>query len=166
MWSSTKRCRAATAGGTGRFTRCLCIEPLEDRRPLAVITVNSLLDNYDPDAPSLDGSVTLREAILAANADAAVGDAPAGNGADELQFDPSLFAAGPATIDAAFRASLASAFVISDDLTITGPGANLLTIDVSGLDPTPDSTLDDGVSTNDGDGRSSVSCFTGDRHVA
>ncbi|GAG17696.1 unnamed protein product, partial [marine sediment metagenome] len=42
--------------------------------------------------------------------------------------------------------------VIDKDLTIDGPGAAMLTIDASGNDPTPDSTLDDGDDTNDGDG--------------
>ena len=54
---------------------------------LAVITVDSFLDNFDPGAPTTDGLITLREAILAANTDAVVGDAPAGSGADTIEFD-------------------------------------------------------------------------------
>jgi hypothetical protein len=64
----------------------LKFEALEDRRLLAVLTVDSLLDNFNPAAPTSDGVVTLREAILAANTDAAVGDAPAGSGMDEISF--------------------------------------------------------------------------------
>jgi parallel beta-helix repeat protein len=37
-------------------------------------------------------------------------------------------------------------------VTIHGPGAELLTIDAARSDPTPDSTLDDGINENDGDG--------------
>ena len=94
------------------------VETLEARRLLALITVDSLLDNFDPDTPTMDGRITLREAILAANADAVVGDAPAGNGADEIQFAPSLFTSGPRTIDVARPHSVAfdpTAFEILDD---------------------------------------------------
>jgi hypothetical protein len=57
---------------------------------LAVITVDSLLDNFNPDAPATDGMITLREAVLAANNDSVVGDSPAGSGADTIQFHSSL----------------------------------------------------------------------------
>ncbi len=134
-------------------------EQLEGRHLLAVITVDSLLDNFDPTAPAIDGVVTLREAILAANMDTVVGDAPAGNGADEI-----LFAVGvqgtmntSRVVDSA--SSDRSAFLITDDLAISGPGADLLTIDASDLDPTPDSNLDDGTASNDGDGSSHLLCF-------
>jgi hypothetical protein len=66
--------------------RRLRIEALENRCLLAVLTVDSLLDNFNPAAPTSDGVVTLREAILAANTDAAVGDASAGSGMDEIAF--------------------------------------------------------------------------------
>lgn len=42
------------------------------------------------DIVAVDGKVSLREAILAANTGAAVGDAPAGTGADTIVFDPSV----------------------------------------------------------------------------
>ena len=67
-------------------TRRLRFESLEARRMLAVFTVDLLLDNFDPNAPTTDGLITLREAILAANSNAAVGDAPAGSGADTIDF--------------------------------------------------------------------------------
>ena len=57
---------------------------------LAVITVDSLLDNFVPSYPTTDGLITLREAIVAANTDSAVGDAPAGSGVDTIVFSPSL----------------------------------------------------------------------------
>jgi hypothetical protein len=62
------------------------MEILEDRRMLAAFTVDSILDNFDPGAPTTDGMITLREAILAANTNSAVGDAPAGSGADTIDF--------------------------------------------------------------------------------
>lgn len=108
------------------FHRRLRIEPLEDRRLLALVTVNTLNDTVDFN----DGVTSLREAIFATNL---VG------GADEIQFAPSLTSGGPATITLK-QGELAT----TDSLTITGPGANLLTIDASGNDPTPD--------TNNGDG--------------
>ncbi len=83
------RCRKSAPNAPGRgFAqgRRLHVETLEDRRMLAVITVDSLLDNAFP-----DGGITLREAILAANTNTAVGDAPAGDvGADTIEFAAAL----------------------------------------------------------------------------
>ena len=123
-----------------RFRR-LAFEPLEARRLLAVLTVNSTADIV-----ALDGLVTLREAIFAANTDTVTELQETGNGADEIRFDPSLFSTGPTTI-LLENGELS----ITSDLTVSGPGASVLTIDASGNDPTPDSTLDDG-DANDFDG--------------
>jgi CSLREA domain-containing protein len=106
--------------------RRLLIEPLEDRRLLAVATVTTLADTVDFG----DGLTSLREAIFATNT---VG------GADTIEFDPSLTASGPATI-----LLTQGELVITDSLTINGPGASLLTIDASGNDPTPDENNADG----------------------
>ncbi len=104
--------------------RTLRIEPLEDRRMLAVVMVDTDLDVVDFN----DNLTSLREAIFATNL------VP---GADEIQFD--FGHDGPATI-LLTQGELA----ITDSLTITGSGAELLTIDASGNDPTPYSTpLDD-----------------------
>ncbi len=60
------------------------LEIMEERRLPSTITVTSAGDTIDPD----DGVVTLREAITAANTDAASGDAPAGSaGLDVIDFD-------------------------------------------------------------------------------
>ena len=68
-------------------------EFLEERNLLAIITVNSIVDG----APAADGALTLREAMIAANTNAASGDAPAGNvGLDEIRF--AIAGAGPHTI--------------------------------------------------------------------
>src|SRR5215471_4520027 len=86
------------------FLRRLRVEPLEDRRLLAVVTVNTLQDTVDFN----DGVTSLREAIFATNL---VG------GADTIDFAPSLTSGGPATI-----ALTLGELKITDDLTITGPG--------------------------------------------
>jgi len=98
-------------------------ETFEARTLLAGIVVDSALDNFDPLSPTTDGLVTLREAVLAANTDAAVGDAPAGSGPDTITFDPTEFA-GPQTITLSM-----GELEIEDDLTITGTGQANLTID-------------------------------------
>ena len=107
------------------YRRRLRFEPLEDRRMLS-ITVNTLADSFDVN----DGVTSLREAIFAANT------VP---GADTIDFAPSLTASGPATI-----LLTQGELKITDSLTIHGPGANLLTVDASGNDPTPDANNGDG----------------------
>jgi predicted outer membrane repeat protein len=94
----------------------LQFEPLEDRRLLAIV-VDTLLDENDGVAV---GGISLRDAITAA---------PAG---ETIEFAPALTDAGPATIMLT-RGEL----LISNNLTINGPGASLLTIDASGNDPSP-----------------------------
>lgn len=89
--------------------RSLQCERLEDRRLLAVVTVDTNLDVVDFN----DGKTSLREAVFAANT------VP---GADEIRFD--FGHDGPETI-LLTQGELA----ISDALSIVGPGAGLLTID-------------------------------------
>ena len=105
------------------FRRLHC-ESLEDRRLLAVVTVDTNQDVVDFN----DGVTSLREAIFATNLVA---------GADEIQFD--FGHDGPETIVLTM-----GELAITDSLTITGPGAELLTIDASGNDPTPDENNGDG----------------------
>lgn len=103
--------RSQSSLGRLLYRRKLRLEPLEDRRLLAVVTVTTLSDTVDLN----DGVTSLREAIFAANT------VP---GADTIQFDPSLTAGGPATI--LLKSGLPQ---IIDALAIDGPGADLLTID-------------------------------------
>ena len=129
---------------SGRLLRRLAFEPLEDRRLLAVLTVNSLADNV----LAADGFVTLREAVFAANTDTTTDLMHTGNGADVIQFDPALFTLGPGTVLLNM-----GELAISKSLTIDASGLpNGVTIDATGNDPTPTSTLDDGNALNDGDG--------------
>jgi hypothetical protein len=106
--------------------RRLRFEPLEDRRLLAVVTIDTLDDTVDFN----DGVTSLREALFATNL---VG------GADTIEFAASLTAGGPATI-----LLTQGELKISDALVIHGPGAALLTIDASGNDPTPGENNGDG----------------------
>src|SRR5262245_33503970 len=93
------------------FGRPLRFEPLEGRRLLALVTVTTPDDSVDVN----DGRTSLREAIFATNL---VG------GSDTIDFAPALTAGGPA------RILLTQGEInITDDLTINGPGADLLTLD-------------------------------------
>ena len=57
---------------------------------MTVYVINSLADDLVSASAVPDGTLTLREAIIAANTDAAFGDAPAGTGADQIVFAPGL----------------------------------------------------------------------------
>ena len=71
----------------------LSVEALESRRVLAAYVVDTLVDNPADDATATDGVVSLREAIAAANSNAAFGDAVAGS-ADPVAPDTITFAPG------------------------------------------------------------------------
>lgn len=92
------------------------------------IVVDTFADENDGDHSR--GDLSLREAIGLANADP---------GSDLIRFDPDLFASGPGTIILTM-----GALVVSTSLSIEGPGAELLSIDASGNDPTPDMNNGDG----------------------
>jgi hypothetical protein len=102
--------------GRGRHGRALRVEPLEDRRLLAM-TVNTLVDENDGVAV---GGISLREAVAAA-----------GQG-ETVNFAPALTAGGPAKL-----LLTKGELLISKSLTIEGPGADLLTVDASGNDASP-----------------------------
>ena len=98
-------------------------ELLEFRRLPAQITVTSLADSE-----VLDGDVTLREAIAAANDDISVDGSAAGNGADEIVFSPALRALGSVR----FNISLGE-FNITSPLTIKGFGSMACVLDAQSL---------------------------------
>src|SRR5258705_649022 len=92
-------------------------------------TVNSTGDGADSnlaDGVCNDGTgaCTLRAAIQQANAD---------TGAEIVTFAPALTSGGPATI-----ALLSALPDLSSDMTINGPGANLLAVQRSTAGGTPD----------------------------
>ncbi|WP_145253549.1 hypothetical protein [Planctomycetes bacterium Pan216] len=96
------------------------LERLEERAVPAHVTVTNLTDHVDGNtaninellaSPGTDGSISLREAVLAANADDA---------ADVIEFADGLEGTIPLS-NGEIR--------ITRDLTIAGPGADKLTID-------------------------------------
>ncbi|HEY3395402.1 MAG TPA: choice-of-anchor Q domain-containing protein [Lacipirellulaceae bacterium] len=108
--------------------RRLMFEPLEGRQMLATITVTSLADNI-----SVDGEVTLREAIHAAELDVSVDGSAAGSGADTIQFAANLSGAVSVLLVGDVAIDL-SAFAITTDITIRGNAAGI-TIERSGIGP-------------------------------
>jgi hypothetical protein len=102
------------------YRRRLRFEPLEDRRLLATLTVNTLSDVK----LAGDGLVTLREAILAANTNTTTDLGQTGSGADTIAFAPGL--SGTITL-------LAGELQITQALTINGPGQDNLSIDAQQL---------------------------------
>ena len=111
--AARRRAPARLFAGNSLYRRALRYEPLEDRRLLAVVTVDTLADTVDFN----DGHTSLREAIFATNT------VP---GADTINFAPALTANGPATI-----LLTQGELKITDALTITGPGASALTINAA-----------------------------------
>lgn len=94
-------------------------ERLEDRTVPTLFTVTTAAMNLDT-----DGQLSLWEAISAANLNMAYSDAPAGSvGVDTIQFAPSL--TGQTIV---MPASVPEGLGITEDLTINGPGAGLLTL--------------------------------------
>ena len=103
-----------------RQSRTQQVQTLETRALLSTITVTSLADNMD-----VDGQVTLREAIKAANEDVSVDGSVAGNGPDEIRFDPEIIG----TIE--FDRSLGS-MVIREELNLRGNGTDNTVLNPSG----------------------------------
>jgi hypothetical protein len=100
--------------------------------PVAPSDLNLVVDTLadESDGNYALGDLSLREALLLANTYPSV---------DTISFAPALTVAGPATILLTMRE-----LKITDSTSILGPGANLLTIDASGNDPTPDMNNGDG----------------------
>ncbi len=108
-----------------RHKRSLLFEPLEDRRLLATVTVNTTSDVNDGDTstitalmnmPGADDLISLREAIIAANMTVNAG------GPDEIHFD--IPDAGPHTIQPLSALPEITDAVIIDGFTQTGAAAN------------------------------------------
>ena len=103
----------------------LAAMPIKAANTITVTTTSDTIDNGD-------GLCSLREAVIAANTDAAFGGCVGGSGADTITFDAGL--SYPVTIvltqtGANEDAALTGDLDISGTLTIDGPGAPLLTID-------------------------------------
>jgi hypothetical protein len=104
---------------TGRAPQSrLLMEVLESRLLLSTITVTSLADNT-----TVDGSVTLREAIQASITHASVDGSTAGTGTDTIVFASGL--TGTISLSTIGDTTYGpSAFAISDTLTIDGNNGN------------------------------------------
>jgi len=114
------------------------------------LLVDTLADESDGDYNR--GDLSLREAINLANL---------WSSTDTIRFDPALTASGPATILLTM-----GELKITDDVSIIGLGAELLTIDASGNDPTPDQNNGDGSRTfNINDGHNSVQIYVAIRDL-
>jgi hypothetical protein len=110
----------------------------------ALITVDSDLDGL----PADDGVCTLREAIENANTDSqngrtGPGECAAGSGLDAIEFAPAVF--GVEQTVTLTQGEMA----ITDSVTITGPGRDLLTIDAAA--GSRHFTIDDGDTTSASD---------------
>jgi hypothetical protein len=120
-WVSTKTLRSGCSVARERvilpFSRRLRIEPLENRRLLA-ITVDTLVD--EADGSIIDGDISLRDAIAAA----ALGET--------IDF----------SVTGTIQLSNLGQLVVDKSLTIDGPGAAELTI--RAFDPTPTMKNGDG----------------------
>ncbi len=122
-----------------QLCRSLHFELLEDRRLLATTwTVNTLADENDGVAL---GGISFRDSLAACAS------------GDTINFAASLTSSGPATITLTHGALAVS----KTSLTITGPGASLLTIDASGNNLTPNGGITvTGLTFTGGDSNSAV----------
>jgi CSLREA domain-containing protein len=106
----------------------LRLEGLEGRAVPAVITVTSLADNT-----TIDGQVTLREAIQAANTDTSVDGSAAGSGADTIVFAPAL---ADQTVNLGLVGDVSigpSALLVSTPITIQGTGQTITRTGAAGF---------------------------------
>ena len=93
------------------------LQTLESREVPASLLVTSLADNM-----TVDGDVTLREALYAAEHDVSVDGSTAGSGADSIGFAEGLTGTITLTGDSGDTTSgTSSAFRIDTDVTINGP---------------------------------------------
>ena len=121
--------------------KALQVEILEHRRLLAILTVNSELDNLN----SGDGLVTLREAIIAANENSTTDLGQTGSERDRIVFDPAIDGI-PIVLsikgqgeDAALTGDLD---VTDSELIISGNGRDQTIIDANSIDRVFDVQVD------------------------
>ena len=104
-------------------------ESLENRTMLTAYVLDSAMDQSMADAAIADGQLTLREAIVAANTNAAFGDAAAGEDGtiDRIFFSPAAFGDGLEQTITLVGGEL----LVTDDLRIDGSDRGV-TIDAGG----------------------------------
>ncbi|MEZ6092119.1 MAG: hypothetical protein R3C05_29770 [Pirellulaceae bacterium] len=113
LFRRTRKARKTQTSLGRQAQRRAKFRSLEDRRLLATFVVNGVEDNTTDDA-----FVTLREAINSANATPE---------ADTITFDTALTSSGAAKIDL-----LLGELVVTNPVTISGAGSEMLTIDAGG----------------------------------
>ena len=95
LWPTNNRTSSRLTGRQPVGERTALVQQLEDRTLLTNYVVNAATDDAADLAGVADGVISLREAIIAANTNAAHGDAPAGSAAgDTITFDPAVFGPG------------------------------------------------------------------------
>jgi len=111
-----------------RFARGLAIAGVGLLLPLGTaMATDYVVDTEADTVDDTDGLISLREAVMAANSNAAVGDAPAGEAdGDTISFDPGTVLGGGLS-----AITLDTPISITDDVVIDGD------VDPTGLVPTP-----------------------------
>ncbi|MCY2985439.1 MAG: hypothetical protein NTY15_17575 [Planctomycetota bacterium] len=125
MFSKKLKIRERNCNKVSRATRRLYAEKLEDRRVLALFVVTTLSDA--PISQSVgDGFLSLREAIEAANQNVSIDGSPVGSQPDFFSIsDKIVFSVtGKITLQA-------GELKVDQDVEISGPGADQLTIDAN-----------------------------------
>ncbi len=140
---ATDPARIAAMNTTIRCFVTLLARAAAASAPAITITVDGVADGA-PAALVGNGTCELREAVAAANGDAAVDACPAGAGADTIDFDPAVSGIQ----------LTAGQLWITSPLTIAGPGAGALVI----AQTTPDSRV---VEVDDQTGGLQTITFTG-----
>src|SRR5512138_3483614 len=101
-------------------------------RPMLIVHAATISVNTTTDELNSDGDCSLREAIIAANTDAAVDACPAGNGADEINLPTGIYTL--TIVGANEDAAQTGDLDITANLTLVGAGRANTTIDANGLD--------------------------------
>ena len=179
MHRAASRRRHDLMGSASRgYSRALRVEMLEDRMLLTSYVVNTPLDDPGASPDDVDGRVSLREAIMAANSNAPFGDAPAGQGdglLDSITFRPSLkgktIVLGGAELPVGDHLSITG--LGSDKLTISGNHASRvfsiaagITVDISGVTIADGAAQDGGGIYNEGTLTVANSELTGNEAVS
>jgi CSLREA domain-containing protein len=101
-------------------------------RPALILRAATIMVTTTVDDVAVNGNCTLREAIIAANTDAAVDACPAGNGADTIRLPAGNYVLTVAGTNE--NAALSGDLDISADLIINGAGRANTIIDANGID--------------------------------
>lgn len=114
------------------FAFALLFAALSVASPVPVVQATNITVTTTTDELNTDGDCSLREAIVAANTNAAVDACPAGTGADTLTLPAGTFTL---TIPGTSESEAATGDLdVFDDLTVIGAGLTATIVDGGGLD--------------------------------